>query len=47
MKNVTVSGNIPNHGMEIQNTNTVIGSMENVKIYSHGQAITTKAQIIK
>ena len=57
IKNVTIdsvrdaNGNhidgigIYNHGIEIPNSNTVIGSMENVEIYSKGQAILTQATI--
>ena len=58
MKNVTIdsvrdyNGNYKegrglfNHGIEFSNTNSVIGTLENVKVYSRGQALTLYAKSI-
>ncbi|MBQ4509494.1 MAG: hypothetical protein II984_02115, partial [Clostridia bacterium] len=35
-----------NHGLEFSNTNSVIGTLDNVKVYSRGQAITIMAKQI-
>ncbi len=35
-----------NHGIEFSNANSVIGNLENVKVYSRGQAITIMAKEI-